>query len=98
MARVLIVDDSKLIRNAASKMLGAEFDVVTADDGAEAWALLERDASIQVVFTDLAMPGLNGYELLRNIRTSSDSRIRALPTIVVTGVEDDEVARVRALE
>jgi diguanylate cyclase (GGDEF)-like protein len=98
MARVLIVDDSKLIRNAASKMLGAEFDVVTADDGAEAWSILERDATIEVVFTDLAMPGLNGFELLRNIRTAADTRISALPTIVVTGVEDDEVARVRALE
>jgi diguanylate cyclase (GGDEF)-like protein len=50
------------------------------------------------VFTDLVMPGVNGYELLRNIRTASDTRIRNLPVIVVTGVEDDEVARVRALE
>src|SRR6185369_13392033 len=80
------------------KMLGGEFDVVTAEDGAEAWSVVEQDLSIHVVFTDLVMPGLNGYELLRNIRTSSDTRIRSLPVIVVTGVDDDEVARVRALE
>ena len=98
MTRVIVVDDSKVIRNAARKMLGAEFDVVTAEDGADAWTQLEEDASIQVVFTDLVMPGVNGYELLRNIRTASDARIRDLPVIIVTGVEDDEVARVRALE
>jgi diguanylate cyclase (GGDEF)-like protein len=98
MTRILVVDDSRVIRNAASKMLGREFDVVTADDGAEAWEMLESDTSIQVVFTDLTMPRLNGYELLRNIRTAADTGIHHLPVIIVTGVEDDEVARVRALE
>ena len=98
MSRVIVVDDSKVIRNAARKMLGAEFDVVTAEDGDDGWVQIQRDESIQVVFTDLVMPGMNGYELLRDIRTAGDARIRGLPVIVVTGVEDDEVARVRALE
>lgn len=98
MTRLLVVDDSKVIRNAARKMLGAEFDVVIAEDGSEAWSILENDPAIQVVFTDLVMPGLNGYELLRDIRTAVDPRLRALPVIVVTGVDEDEVARVRALE
>jgi two-component system cell cycle response regulator len=98
MTRVLVVDDSKVIRNAARKMLGAEFDVVIAEDGSEAWSILENDPAIQIVFTDLVMPGLNGYELLRDIRTAADARLRVLPVIVVTGIDDDEVARVRALE
>jgi diguanylate cyclase (GGDEF)-like protein len=98
MNRVIVIDDSKVIRNAASKMLGSEFDVVTAEDGSDGWILIEQDPLIQVVFTDLVMPGVNGYELLRNVRTSADARIRGLPVIVVTGIEDDEVARVRALE
>jgi len=98
MTRVIVIDDSKVIRNAARKMLGAEFDVVTAEDGEDGWAQIQRDASIQVVFTDLVMPGMNGYELLRDIRTAADARVRSLPVIVVTGIEDDEVARVRALE
>src|SRR5437660_3449882 len=98
MTRVIVIDDSKVIRNAARKMLGVEFDVITAEDGEDGWAQIQRDASIQVVFTDLVMPGMNGYELLRDIRTAVDARIRSLPVIVVTGIEDDEVARVRALE
>jgi len=51
-----------------------------------------------VVFTDLTMPRMNGYELLRMIRTAADSGIQSLPVIVVTGVDDSEVAQVRALE
>jgi len=98
MTRVIVIDDSKVIRNAARKMLGVEFDVVTAEDGEDGWAQIQRDASIQVVFTDLVMPGMNGFELLRDIRIAADARIRGLPVIVVTGIEDDEVARVRALE
>jgi two-component system cell cycle response regulator len=97
-ARVLIVDDSKSVRNAAGKMLANEFDVATAEDGEEAWAMLGFDPTIQVVFTDLNMPNRNGYELIRSIRTAADARVRGLPIIVVTGVEQDEVARVRSLE
>jgi diguanylate cyclase (GGDEF)-like protein len=98
MPRILVVDDSKVIRNAAQKMLGREFDVVTAEDGEEGWEFLEIDSSIRVVFTDLTMPVLDGYELLRKIRTSADTGIQSLPVIVVTGAEDSEAARVRVLE
>ena len=69
-ARILVVDDSKLMRKAALKMLGDEFDVVTADDGVEAWDLLEQDASIRVVFTDLNMPRLDGYQTCALIKNN----------------------------
>lgn len=97
-ARILVVDDSKLMRKAALKMLGDEFDVVTADDGVEAWDLLEQDASIRVVFTDLNMPRLDGYELLRRVRGAADPGVQGLPVIVVTGAENDEAARMQALD
>lgn len=97
-ARILVVDDSKLMRKAALKMLGDEFDVVTADDGVDAWGVLEGDASIQVVFTDLNMPRCDGYELLRRVRTAEDPGVQGLPVIVVTGAENDEAARMQALD
>jgi two-component system cell cycle response regulator len=97
-ARILVVDDSKLMRKAALKMLGDEFDVVTADDGIDAWALLEQDASIRVVFTDLNMPRLDGYELLKRVRGAEDPGVQGLPVIVVTGAENDEAARMQALD
>lgn len=96
--RIMVVDDSKVVRNAAQKMLSREFDVATAEDGEEAWHLLEVDPSIRVVFTDLTMPNLNGYELLRRIRAGANPDLQRLPVIVVTGAEDTEAARVRVLE
>src|SRR5688500_10123325 len=86
--RILVVDDSKLMLKAAQKMLGGEFDVITAGDGADAWDLLERDNTIHVVFSDLEMPNCNGYELLHKIRTASDPELQRMPVIVVTGAED----------
>lgn len=97
-ARILVVDDSRLMRKAANKMLGEEFDVITAEDGEQAWTLLGEDATIQVVFTDLNMPNVDGYELLTRVRASDDASIAALPVIVVTGAENDEAARMSALD
>lgn len=97
-ARILVVDDSKLMRKAAHKMLGDEFDVVTADDGEQAWTQLGDDTSIQVMFTDLNMPNVDGYDLLRRVRSSDNGSLAALPVIVVTGAENDEAARMRALD
>ena len=97
-ARILVVDDSKLMRKAALKMLGDEFDVITADDGEDAWTQLEQDAAIRVVFTDLNMPRVDGYELLRRVRAAGDPGMQGLPVIVVTGAENDEAARMQALD
>jgi len=96
--RILVVDDSRLMRKAAQKMLGDEFDVVLAEDGEEAWSLLSQDPSLQVVFTDLNMPRTDGYELLRRIRAAEASWLQSLPVIIVTGADNDETARMQALE
>jgi diguanylate cyclase (GGDEF)-like protein len=97
-ARILVVDDSKLMRKAAVKMLGDEFDVVTADDGAQAWQMVGEDQTIQVVFSDLNMPVSDGYDLLKRVRSSGDAGVQSLPLIIVTGAENDEAARMRALD
>lgn len=97
-ARILVVDDSKLMRKAASKMLGDEFEIATAEDGVEAWDMLEADTSLQVVFTDLMMPRSDGYELLQKIRTAAEPGLQNLPVIMVTGADNDEAARKKALD
>ncbi len=96
-AKILVVDDSPVMRGAAVKMLGRDFNLVFAEDGAQAWEAITTDRSLQVVFTDLNMPVLDGYALLERIRTAADEGIRNLPVIVVTGAENDAQARERAL-
>ena len=97
-AKILVVDDSKLIRKSAAKILDEEFDVVQAEDGEQAWQLITSDESIQVVFSDLDMPNLNGYGLLERIRTHANAGIADLPVVIVTGAEKDEEAKFNALQ
>lgn len=92
-AVILVVDDSKVIRRAASKMLGAEYEVIEAADGSEGWDHISKNASISVVFTDMQMPNMNGLELLAKIRGSENDSIASLPVIMVTGVEDNEASK-----
>lgn len=95
--RILVVDDSKVMRRAIGKILGKEYDVIEASHGEDAWTLLLNDDSIQVVFTDLGMPYLDGYGLLQRIRQADDPTLRELPVIIITGQEDDEKAQQDAL-
>lgn len=96
--RVLMVDDSKVIRMAANKILGKDFDVVVAGDGEEGWKMLLADHSIHVVFTDLMMPVLDGLGLLERIRASDDPGIQNLPVIMVTGADNSDELREEALK
>jgi chemosensory pili system protein ChpA (sensor histidine kinase/response regulator) len=80
--RVLLVDDSVSVRKFVGGMLErAGFHVVAARDGAEALQQLS-ERSVDVIVTDLEMPRLNGYELIRDLNrepTTCD-----LPVVVLT--------------
>lgn len=96
--RILFVDDSRVVLKTAYKILSAEFDVITAVDGDDAWKKLALDPDVQVVFTDINMPGTDGFGLLKKVRTAEDPGMHAMPVILVTGADDDESARQLALE
>ncbi len=90
---ILVVDDSKVIRRAASKMLGDEYEVLEALHGADAWEQLQQNSAISVVFTDMQMPEMNGVQLLEHIRAAEDEHINAIPVIMITGHDDTEAAK-----
>lgn len=95
--RILAVDDSRVMRRAMSKILSKDYDVVETENGEDAWTVLVNDDSIQVVFTDLNMPFLDGYGLLERMRTSEDPRLNEIPVIIITGKDDDDDAKQEAL-
>jgi two-component system cell cycle response regulator len=97
-AKVLVADDSKLVRSTATKILSRQFDLVLAEDGEDAWEKIRSDDSIQVVFTDLGMPRLDGYGLIQRIRQSENEGIRNQPIIVLTGAAEEDSVRRRVLE
>lgn len=94
--RVLVVDDSRVIRKAVEKILGAEFDLQEAEDGESGWEQLAADEAVEVVVSDIEMPRLDGYGFLCRIRAAETSRVREVPVIVITGAQDDQT-RERAL-
>ena len=91
---VLIVEDSE---NSASMLemafLGIpDVQVVQAPSGVEALRILDAAATpVRAVVTDLNMPRMDGFELIRRIR--SDMRLRATPIIVVSADTDPETPR-----
>jgi DNA-binding response OmpR family regulator len=67
-ASILVVDDEPRVRDAIRQTLELEgFRVLTAGDGEEALALLQQRA-VDLVLTDVAMPGMNGYQLYERVR------------------------------
>lgn len=96
--RVLVADDSKLVRRTADKILKDKFDLVLAEDGEQALQMITADDTIQVVFTDLGMPNLDGYGLIEKLRQSNNERIRDLPLIVITGAAEEESVKRRVFE
>ncbi|MDB4966312.1 MAG: hypothetical protein JWN44_2001 [Myxococcales bacterium] len=92
--RVLVVDDSRSIREAASLILaqgGYAADVVA--DGWEAWELLQ-DRPFLALVTDLEMPRLDGWELIARVRRSPE--LTGLPIVVVSSRAEATRARVVA--
>jgi len=95
--RVLIVDDSKVVRTSLAKVIRGSFDVREEADGEAGWAAIDADPSIVAVVSDLGMPRLDGMGLLARIRNSPQPRIRELPFLVISGNEDDDTrGRARA--
>jgi two-component system KDP operon response regulator KdpE len=91
-ARILIVDDDPGIRSMVAEQLAArDYDVHTAADGLEGFeAFLSNRA--ELVLSDLAMPKVDGFELIRRIRARS-----SVP-IIVLSVRGGDSDKVRALD
>jgi diguanylate cyclase (GGDEF)-like protein len=88
--KVLIVDDSRMVRASIVRHLRDRFQVREETDGEAGWEALVIDPEIQLVITDIGMPRLDGYGLLERIRSSKLTRVHDLPVVVISGEEDQE--------
>lgn len=79
---ILVVDDSLTVRKITSRLLEREgYRVLTAKDGSDALEKL-LDVVPDVILSDIEMPRMDGFDLVRNIR--SDPRTQAIPVIMIT--------------
>ncbi len=92
--QILIADDDPTYLSLLESLLvpwGA--DVVKVSDGDEAWEALDRGLTPDLVIADWMMPGLDGFDLCRKIR--SDRRTSDLYVMLITGShEREEIIRV----
>jgi two-component system cell cycle response regulator len=94
-ARVLVVDDVPANVKLLEARLSAEyFDVITATNGPDALAICER-GECDLVLLDVMMPGLDGFEVCRRLKTSPTTH--HIPVVMVTAL-DQPSDRVRGLE
>lgn len=86
--RLLVVDDDPGLLLAVSETLRAEgYDVKTARRGAEALIIIAQTLP-DLIISDIRMPGMDGYQLVRNLR--SNARTRLVPVVFLTA--KDEIA------
>lgn len=90
--RILIAEDEGQIRDVVAKYLrAAGYDVLEAKDGVEALSLF-NEYGPQFLILDVMMPGINGFEVLKEVRLSSQ-----VPVLMLTA-KQDEVDRLKGFD
>lgn len=80
--KIMLIDDSRTIRRSAETMLSREgCEVITANDGFEALSLIHKHEP-DLVFVDIMMPRLDGYQTCAIIK--NNARFRNVPVVMLT--------------
>ncbi|MDO4305317.1 MAG: response regulator [Eubacteriales bacterium] len=81
--KILIVDDSEMNRDILSEMLGKEYEIIEAENGEQAVAILQKQSvEISLVLLDIVMPVMDGYEVLAVM--NSNHWIEDVPVIMIS--------------
>jgi len=93
--RVLLVDDHAIARNGVRLMLGTAGDIDVAGEAADAQQALDlvRRAAFDVALLDIAMPGTNGLDLLRQLRSVCPDM-----AVLILSTYAEDIYAVRALK
>ena len=93
-ARILVAEDDNTFRKVLEMLLGEHWNVEAFPDG-RALVNAARKEAPDLVLADLLMAGLDGFGVVRELRSGPETR--AVPVIVITGLTEEE-ARIKALE
>ena len=86
-ARVLLADDNADMRHYLHELLGSRYQIETVADGAQALKAIQRERP-ELVITDVMMPQLDGFELLKALR--ADQSLKDIPVIMLSARAGEE--------
>lgn len=94
--KILLVEDDEPTLELLSLFLGRFYSIITCSSGESALQALYTIADINLIVTDLRMPGVNGFDVLRCTAEYSRRTGKPIPAVVLTGhgtPEDESKAR-----
>ena len=87
---ILVVDDSNVISNFITKLFNNTYNVITAKDGQEAIDMLSsKSDEIKEMLLDINMPNVDGYEVLKFMKTNDI--FKKINVAIITGTDSAEV-------
>lgn len=86
MLKILVVEDEKVVRDLLRFVLDKnKYEVILAEDGIAGYNYISNN-SVDLVVSDVVMPGLDGFELLKKVRENNNN----VPFVMLTGIGSDE--------
>jgi len=85
---ILIIEDHPFMRTLLIQLLSEDFEVVCVDNPILALQWMDKNPNPILILSDLLMPEMDGYELLRNIRGSTF--FRQIPVIILSGLNESK--------
>lgn len=89
--KILIVDDSKLIRMQVRDMLPDQVDILEAGDGVEGLTMIDQERP-SLVLLDFFMPKMNGSGVI--LRVQENPSLQHIPIVMMSGRQDDVMAEI----
>jgi Signal transduction histidine kinase len=83
--KVLVVEDNDDLRNFIRCSLGEEFEINVAEDGTQAWSIIQKDLP-DLVVSDIMMPNMDGFELCQLIKSTFETS--HIPIILLTALSE----------
>ncbi len=90
MKKILVADDSEIIKNIIAKALAEDYEVLKASNGREATDLIVQDKDREIVglLLDLNMPGTDGFYVLNYFK--NNNLFKRIPVSIISGDDSKE--------
>ena len=83
--KIALIDDEQTILDLYSRVLGKEFEVLTAINGEDGLELIEKEKPA-LVLVDIRMPKMDGLEMIQEMK---EKKLLNIPVLILTNLSDD---------